>query len=52
MSAKVAGGEIGGWMSKKRTEDWNSFHGQRKARGFLERPSAKRARYVIDTETS
>jgi hypothetical protein len=35
-------------MSKKRMEDWHSFHGQRKARGFLERPSAERASYVID----
>ena len=35
ISAKVAGGETGGWMSRKGEEDWLSFYGQKQARGFL-----------------
>jgi hypothetical protein len=30
-------------MNRKHTEYWQSIHGQRQARGFLKRPSAKRA---------
>jgi hypothetical protein len=34
---------IRGWTSRKHTEYWQSVRGQRQAKGFLKRPSAKRA---------
>jgi hypothetical protein len=52
ISAKVAGGKIGGWMSRKREEDWQSFHEQRQTKSFLEISFAKRARYVINQKTA
>jgi hypothetical protein len=44
MSAKVARWVMGrGWTSRKYEEYWQSIHGQRQAKGFLKRSSAKRA---------
>jgi hypothetical protein len=41
-SAKVARGVIRGWTSSKHEKYWQFIHGQRQAKGFLKRPSAKR----------
>jgi hypothetical protein len=43
ISLNVARGVISSWMSRKHEDHWKSIHGQRQAKGFLERPSAKRA---------
>jgi hypothetical protein len=43
ISAKIAREVIRGWMNRKHAEYWQSIHGQRQAKGFLKRPSAKRA---------
>jgi hypothetical protein len=43
VSAKIAREVIRRWTNRKHTEYWQSIHGQRQARGFLKRPSAKRA---------
>jgi hypothetical protein len=42
ISAKVARGVIRDWMSRKHEEHWQSVHGQRQAKGFLKKPSAKK----------
>jgi hypothetical protein len=41
ISARVARGVIWDWMSRKHEEYWQSIHGQRQAKCFLKRPSAK-----------
>jgi hypothetical protein len=41
ISAKVARGVIKGWTSRKHEEYWQSIHGQRQAKCFFERLSAK-----------
>jgi hypothetical protein len=38
---------IRGWTNRKHTEYWQSIYGQRQARNFLERPSARRARELL-----
>jgi hypothetical protein len=43
ISDKIAREVIRGWTNRKHTEYWQFIHGQRQARGFLKRPSAKRA---------
>ena len=43
ISAKIAREVIRGWTYRKHTEYWQSIHGQRQAKGFLKRPSARRA---------
>jgi hypothetical protein len=43
ISAKTAREVIRGWTNRKHTEYWQSIQGQRQARNFLERPSARRA---------
>jgi hypothetical protein len=43
ISLKVAMGVIRDWTSRKLEEYWQSTHGQRQTKGFLQRPSAKRA---------
>jgi hypothetical protein len=43
ISDKIAREVIRGWMNRKHTEYWQSIHGQREARGFLKRPSGRRA---------
>jgi ribonuclease HI len=43
ISTKVAREVIRGWTNRKHTEYWQSIQGQRQARDFLKRPSARRA---------
>ena len=43
ISAKIAREVIRGWTNRKHIEYWQSIYGQRQAKGFLKRPSAKRA---------
>jgi hypothetical protein len=43
ISTKIAREVIRGWTDRKHTEYWQSIYGQRQARNFLERPSARRA---------
>jgi hypothetical protein len=43
ISAKVARGVIRDWMSRKHEGHWQSIRGQRQAKGFLKKPSAKKA---------
>jgi hypothetical protein len=43
ISAKIAREVIRGWTNRKHTEYWQSILGQRHARDFLKRPSARRA---------
>jgi hypothetical protein len=43
ISAKIAREVIRGWTNRKHTEYWQSIYGQRQARDFLKRPSARRA---------
>jgi hypothetical protein len=42
ISAKVAKGVIRDWMCRKHEEHWESIHGQRQAKGFFKKPSAKK----------
>lgn len=42
-SVKVARAVIRDWTSRKHEEHWQSILGQRQAKDYLERPSAKRA---------
>lgn len=39
---------IRGWTSRKDNEYWQSIHGQRQAKSFLRRPSAKRAGELLN----
>jgi hypothetical protein len=43
ISVKIAREVIMEWTNRKHTEYWKSIRGQRQAKGFLKRPSAKRA---------
>jgi hypothetical protein len=43
ISAKITREVIRGWTNRKHAEYWQSVRGQRQAKGFLKRPSAKRA---------
>jgi hypothetical protein len=43
ISTKIAREVIRGWTNRKHTEYWQSIYGQRQARDFLKRPSARRA---------
>jgi hypothetical protein len=43
ISAKIAREVISGWTNRKHTEYWQSVYGQRQAKGFLKRSSARRA---------
>jgi len=43
----LARGVIVGWTSRKH-ELWQSIHGQMQARGFLKRPSDKRAGELLN----
>jgi hypothetical protein len=43
ISARAARGVIRDWTSRKHEEHWQSLHGQRHTKGFLKRPSAKKA---------
>jgi hypothetical protein len=52
MSAKVARGVIRGWTSWKLEEYWQSIRRQRQAKGFLKRPSAKRAWELLNFSRS
>jgi hypothetical protein len=53
ISAKFAKGVIRGWTSWNHKEYWQSVCGQRQAKGFLKRPSAKDLRnYSTGAETS
>jgi hypothetical protein len=47
ISAKIAREVIRGWTNRKHTEYWQSIHGQRQARDFFKRPSARRAGELI-----
>jgi hypothetical protein len=42
ISAKVTRGVIRDWMSRKHEEHWQSIRGQRQAKGFIKKPSAKK----------
>jgi hypothetical protein len=42
ISAEVARGVIRDWTRRKHEEQWQSTRGQRQAKGFLKRPSAKK----------
>jgi ribonuclease HI len=42
ISAKVARQMITDWMTRKHEEHWQSIHGQRQAKGFLKKLSAKK----------
>ena len=46
--ARVARVVIRGWTSGKHEEYWQSIHGQRKAKDFLKRLSAKRAKELLN----
>jgi hypothetical protein len=48
MSAKVAREVITGWTNKKHKEYSQSIHVQKQAKGFLKRPSAKRAGELLN----
>jgi hypothetical protein len=48
ISAKVARGVIRDWTSRKHEEHWQSIHGQRQAKGFLKKPSAKNAGELLN----
>jgi hypothetical protein len=52
ISAKIAREVIRGWMDRKHAEYWQSIHGQRQAKGFLKRPSAKRAGELLSFGTN
>jgi hypothetical protein len=43
ISAKVAREVIRDWTSRKHQKHWQSIRGQRQAKGFLKKPSAKKA---------
>jgi hypothetical protein len=43
ISAKVARGVITDWTSRKHEEHWQSIRGQRQAKGFLKKTSARKA---------
>jgi hypothetical protein len=47
ISTKIAREVIRGWTNRKHTEYWKSIHGQRQARDFLKRPSARRAGVLL-----
>jgi hypothetical protein len=42
ISAKVSRGVMRDWTSRKHEEPWQSVCGQRQAKGFLKKPSAKK----------
>jgi hypothetical protein len=46
--AKVAKEVIRDWMSRKHEEYWQSVRGQRQAKGFLKKPSAKKAGKLLN----
>jgi hypothetical protein len=48
ISAKIAREVIRGWTNKKYKEYWQSIQGQRQAREFLKRPSARRAGELLN----
>jgi hypothetical protein len=48
MSAKFGRELIGGWTNRKCEEYWYSINGQKQAKSFLKRPSAKRAGELLD----
>jgi len=48
ISARVARGVIRDWTSRKHEEHWQSLHGQRHTKGFLKRPSAKKAGELLN----
>jgi hypothetical protein len=48
ISAKVAMGVIRDWKSRKHKEHWQSMHGQRQAKGFLKKPSARKAGELLN----
>jgi hypothetical protein len=52
ISAKTAREVIRGWTNRKHTEYWQSIYGQRQARNFLERPSARRARELLSLSSN
>jgi hypothetical protein len=43
ISANVARGVIRDWTSRKHEEHWQSIRGQKQAKGFLKKPSARKA---------
>jgi hypothetical protein len=47
ISAKIAWEVIRRWTNRKHIKYWQSIHGQRQAKGFLKRPSAKRAGQLL-----
>jgi hypothetical protein len=48
ISAKVARGVIRDWPSSKHENYWQSIHGQRQAKGFLKKPSAKKVGELLN----
>jgi hypothetical protein len=48
ISAKFARGIVRDWTSRKHEEDWQSIRGQRQAKGFLKRSSAKKAGQLLN----
>jgi hypothetical protein len=52
ISAKVARKVIRGWMNRKCAEYWQSVHVEKKAKGLLRRPSAKRAGEILNLSRS
>jgi hypothetical protein len=53
ISAKVAMEVTRDWMNRKHEEYWQSIHGQKQAKGFLNRPSTKKMEnYSTQEETS
>jgi hypothetical protein len=47
-SAKVARGVIRDWTSRKHEEHWQSIRGQKQAKGFLKKPSARKADELLN----
>jgi hypothetical protein len=48
ISSKVAREVIRGWTNRKHEEYWQSIHGQKQTKGFLKRPSAKKAGELLN----
>jgi hypothetical protein len=48
ISAKVARRVIRDWMSRKHEQHWQTIRGQRQAKGFLKKPSARKASELLN----
>jgi hypothetical protein len=48
ISAKVARGVMRDWMSRKHEKHWQSIRRERQAKGFLKKPSSKKAGELLN----